>query len=85
METSSTLTTPLVTMSAGCGEHFVRDLDIPTLLIESDVEDPRYFSEAQLRNRIDAFFAALEQRRITAGQVTRAGAKTPQAGIGANK
>ncbi len=57
--------------SAGQGdmrEHFVRDLDIPTLLIESDLEDPRYFSAAQLRNRIDAFFEALEQRRITAGK-----------------
>lgn len=58
--------------SAGQGdmrEHFVRDRDVPTLLIESDLEDPRYFSEAQLRNRIDAFFEALEQRRITAGRV----------------
>lgn len=57
--------------SAGQGdmrEHFVRDLDVPTLLIESDIEDPRYFSEAQLRNRIDAFFEALEQRRVTAGK-----------------
>lgn len=57
--------------SAGQGdmrEHFVRDRDVPTLLIESDLEDPRYFSEAQLRNRIDAFFEALEQRRITAGR-----------------
>jgi benzoyl-CoA reductase subunit B len=57
--------------SAGQGdmrEHFVRDRDVPTLLIESDLEDPRYFSEAQLRNRIDAFFEALEQRRITAGK-----------------
>jgi len=56
--------------SAGQGdmrEHFVHDLGLPTLLIESDLEDPRYFSHAQLRNRIDAFFEALEQRRITAG------------------
>ena len=40
--------------SAGQGdmrEYFTKDLDIPTLLIESDLEDPRYFSEAQLRNR----------------------------------
>ena len=55
--------------SAGQGdmrEHFVHDLGLPTLLIESDLEDPRYFSQAQLRNRIDAFFEALEQRRLTA-------------------
>ncbi len=58
--------------SAGQGdmrEHFARDLNVPTLLIESDLEDPRYFSQAQLRNRIDAFFEALEQRRITAAAV----------------
>ncbi len=57
--------------SAGQGdmrEHFVHDRDLPTLLIESDLEDPRYFSQAQLRNRIDAFFEALEQRRITGGK-----------------
>jgi benzoyl-CoA reductase subunit B len=55
--------------SAGQGdmrEYFVRDREVPTLLIESDLEDPRYFSQAQLRNRIDAFFEALSQRRITA-------------------
>jgi benzoyl-CoA reductase subunit B len=55
--------------SAGQGdmrEYFVRDREVPTLLIESDLEDPRYFSAAQLRNRIDAFFEALAQRRITA-------------------
>ena len=55
--------------SAGQGdmrEYFVREKQVPTLLIESDLEDPRYFSQAQLRNRIDAFFEALTQRRITA-------------------
>ena len=55
--------------SAGQGdmrEYFVRERLVPTLLIESDLEDPRYFSAAQLRNRIDAFFEALAQRRLTA-------------------
>jgi benzoyl-CoA reductase subunit B len=54
--------------SAGQGdmrEHFTKDLDLPTLLIESDIEDPRYFSEAQLKNRIDAFFESLEHRKLT--------------------
>jgi benzoyl-CoA reductase/2-hydroxyglutaryl-CoA dehydratase subunit BcrC/BadD/HgdB len=46
-------------------EHFTKDLDVPTLLIESDIEDPRYFSEAQLKNRIDAFFESLEHRKLT--------------------
>jgi benzoyl-CoA reductase subunit B len=54
--------------SAGQGdmrEYFSKTCGIPTLLIESDLEDPRYFSEAQMKNRIDAFFEALEQRRLT--------------------
>jgi len=39
---------------------------VPTLLIESDLEDPRYFSEAQMRNRIDAFFESLKHRKLIA-------------------
>lgn len=52
--------------SAGQGDmrdYFTKELGIPTLLIESDIEDPRYFSEAQLKNRIDAFFESLEHQR----------------------
>jgi benzoyl-CoA reductase subunit B len=51
--------------SAGQGdmrEYFTK-LGVPTLLVESDLEDPRYFSEAQMRNRIDAFFESLAHRR----------------------
>ncbi|MBI3669615.1 MAG: 2-hydroxyacyl-CoA dehydratase [Acidobacteria bacterium] len=47
-------------------EHFTRSRDLPTLFLESDLADPRYFSEAQIRNRIDAFFEALEHRRVAA-------------------
>ena len=53
--------------SAGQGdmrEYFTKDLNVPTLLIESDIEDPRYFSEAQIKNRIDAFFESLEHKKI---------------------
>ncbi|MFQ5542363.1 MAG: 2-hydroxyacyl-CoA dehydratase, partial [Candidatus Binatia bacterium] len=53
--------------SAGQGdmrEYFTKDLSIPTLLIESDIEDPRYFSEAQMKNRVDAFFESLEHKKI---------------------
>jgi benzoyl-CoA reductase subunit B len=53
--------------SAGQGdmrEYFTKQLNVPTLLIESDLEDPRYFSEAQLRNRVDAFFESLEHQRM---------------------
>ena len=58
--------------SAGQGdmrEYFAKDLDIPTLLIESDLEDPRYFSEAQLRNRVDAFFESLEHKKLVAAKM----------------
>lgn len=52
--------------SAGQGdmrEYFTKDLKIPTLFVESDLEDPRYFSPAQMRNRVDAFFESLEHRK----------------------
>ena len=44
-------------------EYFTKELDVPTLLIESDHVDPRYYSEAQLRNRVDAFFESLSLRK----------------------
>lgn len=37
--------------------------DIPTLFIESDMMDRRVVSEAQLKNRIDAYFEGLAARR----------------------
>ncbi|MFN4181634.1 MAG: 2-hydroxyacyl-CoA dehydratase subunit D [bacterium] len=57
--------------SAGQGdmrEYFTQQMNVPTLYIESDLEDPRYFSEAQIRNRIDAFFEALEHRKFYRGE-----------------
>jgi len=56
--------------SAGQGDmrdYFTQKLGIPTLMLESDLEDPRYYAEAQLKNRIDAFFEALEHRKLTHG------------------
>ena len=53
--------------SAGQGdmrEYFTKELGVPTLLVESDLQDPRYYSEAQMRNRIDAFFESLQHRRL---------------------
>lgn len=44
-------------------EVFTRKHHLPTLLVESDLVDPRYFQHAQLRNRIDAFFESLEHKR----------------------
>lgn len=37
--------------------------DVATLFIESDMMDKRVVSEAQMKNRIDAFFEGLESRR----------------------
>ncbi len=62
--------------SAGQGdmrEYFTKELGVPTLLIESDIEDPRYFSEAQLKNRIDAFFESLEHRKMVRDKAAAGG------------
>jgi benzoyl-CoA reductase subunit B len=56
--------------SAGQGDmrdYFTKVLGVPTLYIESDLEDPRYFSEAQIKNRIDAYFEALEHQKRSRG------------------
>jgi benzoyl-CoA reductase subunit B len=56
--------------SAGQGDmrdYFARQLGVPTLMVESDLEDPRYYAEAQIKNRIDAFFESLEHKKMTAG------------------
>jgi benzoyl-CoA reductase subunit B len=37
--------------------------DIPSLFLESDMMDQRVVSEAQLKNRSDAFFEGLASRR----------------------
>jgi benzoyl-CoA reductase subunit B len=53
--------------SAGQGDmrDYFTKRGVPTLLVESDLEDPRYFSEAQMRNRIDAFFESMAHRKLT--------------------
>jgi benzoyl-CoA reductase subunit B len=40
--------------------------DVPSLFIESDLMDRRVVSEAQMKNRIDAFFEGLAARRTQA-------------------
>ncbi|MFQ5689263.1 MAG: 2-hydroxyacyl-CoA dehydratase subunit D [Gemmatimonadota bacterium] len=39
-------------------------MGLPTLFVESDLADPRYFQAAQLQNRIDAFFEGLKHQRL---------------------
>ena len=43
-------------------EYLAKERGIPTLLVESDHVDPRYYSEAQMKNRVDAFFETLDLR-----------------------
>lgn len=40
--------------------------DVPSLFIESDMMDRRVVSEAQLKNRVDAFFEGLAARKVAA-------------------
>ena len=57
--------------SAGQGdmrEYFTKELGVPTLMVESDLEDPRYYAEAQMKNRIDAFFESLQYKRMRQGR-----------------
>jgi benzoyl-CoA reductase subunit B len=44
--------------------------DVPSLFIESDMMDRRVVSEAQLKNRVDAFFEGLAARRVRAAAPT---------------
>ena len=59
------------TVSTGLADSrraLMRARDIASLFIESDMMDRRVVSEAQLKNRIDAFFEGLESRRHLAAQ-----------------
>lgn len=54
------------TVSTGLADtrrSLMSSTDLPTLFIESDMMDRRVVSEAQLKNRIDAFFEGLASRR----------------------
>jgi benzoyl-CoA reductase subunit B len=58
------------TVSTGLadGRRYLTDgRDVPTLFLESDMMDRRVVSEAQMKNRIDAFFEGLASRRRLAG------------------
>jgi benzoyl-CoA reductase subunit B len=43
-------------------------LGIPVSFIESDLVDPRYFSYANIKNRLDSFFQMMEQWKLQATQ-----------------
>ncbi|MFI5282190.1 MAG: 2-hydroxyacyl-CoA dehydratase subunit D [Candidatus Dormibacterales bacterium] len=52
-------------------EYITRVHDVPALFIESDLVDPRAWSEAQLKNRVDAYFEALAARKAAMPAVGR--------------
>jgi benzoyl-CoA reductase subunit B len=57
------------TVSSGLADNrrsLMAARDIPSLFIESDMMDRRVVSEAQLKNRIDAFFEGLASRKAQA-------------------
>ncbi len=45
-------------------EYITRVYDVPALFLESDLVDPRAWSEAQIKNRVDAYFEALAARKL---------------------
>ena len=54
------------TVSTGLADgrrYLAKTHDVPSLFIESDMMDRRVVSEAQMKNRIDAFFEGLASRR----------------------
>ena len=54
------------TVSTGLADsrqHLIKETGIPSLFIESEMMDRRVVSEAQMKNRIDAFFEGLASRR----------------------
>jgi len=58
------------TVSTGLADNrraLMEARDVASLFIESDMMDQRVVSEAQLKNRIDAFFEGLASRRLQSG------------------
>ncbi|HNB09070.1 MAG TPA: 2-hydroxyacyl-CoA dehydratase family protein [bacterium] len=54
------------TVSSGLADgrkHLMAQSDVATLFLESDMMDKRVVSEAQMKNRVDAFFEGLISRR----------------------
>jgi benzoyl-CoA reductase subunit B len=58
------------TSLAGSRKAIMKVRDVQCLFIESDMMDRRVVSEAQLKNRIDAFFEGLGSRRLRTAAAT---------------
>ena len=64
------------TVSTGLADSrrvVMRERDVMCLYIESDMMDKRVVSEAQLKNRIDAYFEGLATRRLRVGEAVAQG------------
>ncbi|MEW6080120.1 MAG: 2-hydroxyacyl-CoA dehydratase family protein, partial [Thermodesulfobacteriota bacterium] len=44
-----------------------QECDIPVLIIQCDMNDPRAFSEAQINTRIEGFVELMERRKLRRG------------------
>jgi benzoyl-CoA reductase subunit B len=63
------------TVSTGLADsrrNVLAQRDVLALYIESDIMDQRVVSEAQLKNRIDAFFEGLDSRKLRAAEAVAA-------------
>ncbi len=54
------------------GEHELREIltqktGIPALVFESDMGDPRFYSEVQVKTRLEAYFETLERLNMALG------------------
>ena len=55
----------------------MEETGIPSLFIESDMMDRRVISEAQIKNRVDAFFEGLISRKQQASVAPPSGEAVP--------
>jgi benzoyl-CoA reductase subunit B len=44
----------------------------PSAFIETDLVDPRYFSAANVKNRLESYFQMIDQKRRAGGSATAA-------------
>ncbi len=64
------------TVSTGLADGrrvLMEEHDVATLFLESDMMDRRVISEAQMKNRVDAFFEGLQSRRLRSGMAGAGG------------
>lgn len=48
--------------------RFRKDLDVPVVGFDGDQADPRNFSEAQYRTRVEGLFEIMEEQKMRKGE-----------------